>query len=310
LISGSTLSYYTSLSAVYRDNSATANKTENSPVYLVPPQLATTVTSVNSTNGIKLRPFLQKLEDAHYKLAEMIVNRQTYGIPIFLEGVNTTSISLDIGIDRSTPLTKDEYHKRLVAILGDVPMNVFFGNFSRQASTANNNQENTECRGIPSLDCSCPLYPIPPLGQQTMDGKYSVKLSWTSTAIMSGNTTYFVLTIHDDTGLPVLYGNCHMVIKDANGTIIRDFGIRKVLDCSSDLLPVASSRTGVIHAIVFVYPQDCNNQCADTDNEKTDFGIAIAPEFVPQLLEWIAIVEFIAVLAISNSARLKLGLRY
>jgi hypothetical protein len=34
------------------------------------------------------------------------------------------------------------------------------------------------------------------------------------------------------------------------------------------VLPVALSRTGVIYAAVFVYPQDCKDQCADTTMKK------------------------------------------
>ncbi len=82
----------------------------------------------------------QKLNQAHQILTQKMILKQTQDIPVFLSAVNYTSNELDVGISDTAPLSLDIYRARLVSLLGDIPMHVGTGHFTRDSCTSQTSQ--------------------------------------------------------------------------------------------------------------------------------------------------------------------------
>jgi hypothetical protein len=128
---------------------------------------------------------MQKLQNAHKILTDMMIHYQNKDIPVFLSGVNQTFMGLDVGINDHAPLTIDAYHDKLVALLGDIPMHIFFSHFVLDSCSG---QQSVCSPLIGGIEATSPLEPPGDAG-----GNHG---TLNSAVINSGGSQGFIMSGH------------------------------------------------------------------------------------------------------------------
>jgi hypothetical protein len=129
----------------------------------------------------------------------------------------------------------------------------------------------------PPIPKSVTEIPTPPLNKQTARGTYNIVLNWQPESIKPGKNTTFVVGLSDNTGTRLNFASYDFTIKDANGTIVKEFKNEQANGGLGRQLPVTFDKTGTYEITVLV------NSVAGEDTgvftEDVSYHVVVVPEF-------------------------------
>lgn len=120
--------------------------------------------------------------------------------------------------------------------------------------------------------------PTPPLSKKTGRGTYTIGIDWEPSSIAPGSDVTFTVMLQDATAFPLENANYDFVVKNANGTVIKEF---KNQNADAQL----GTGTHEVHfdtagpMTVTVTLNSVSGQGTGQFTESVDFNIVVVPEF-------------------------------
>ena len=114
--------------------------------------------------------------------------------------------------------------------------------------------------------------------KKTPRGTYTIGIDWTPASIEPNSNVIFTVTLGDNTGFALDNANYDFVVKNANGSIIREFK-------NQDADPVIGSGTHEVQfgdagrITVTVTVNSVSGQTTGQFTESADFNVVVVPEF-------------------------------